>query len=78
MSLSHFFTIVYQFSNVCLMSLQRLRVVQTNGHCWSHRQKHFKEDKQGKANLAFRVRANECPNEKISLSATYAYGYNFL
>ena len=31
------------------------------------------------ANLAFyRERVNECPNEKISLSATYAYGYNFL
>ena len=31
------------------------------------------------ANLAFyRVRVNECPNEKVSLSATYAYGYSFL
>ena len=31
------------------------------------------------ANLAFyRVRVNECTNEKISLSAAYAYGYNFL
>ena len=45
----HIFERVFIILNVRLISLQRLRVIQTNGHCWSNRPKRCKEDRQGKA-----------------------------